>query len=125
MRALAKGRLTPGSVAIGAAVVAAFVLSALAGTPRTEELPEVALSWPLLLVVERAVALLAISVVTFTFALRIWIGELPIEVGNVVFGRLRRRQRITDLEVEDRLLVLEVLAGLRPPDELDSPIGRG
>lgn len=107
-------------IAVSSTVALSLVLSATAGTPAADQLPQVALGWPLLLILERAAVLMTLVVLLFTFGLRLARGELPLEVGNVVFGRLHRRQRTADQDAERRLLVLEVLAGLRPSSDLEA-----
>lgn len=107
-------------LAIGSTVALSLTLSATTGVPAADRLPQVALGWPLLLILERAAVMMTLAVLLFTFGLRLSRGELPLEVGNVVFGRLHRQQRMADQDVERRLLVLEVLAGLRPSSDLEA-----
>lgn len=69
--------------ALGLLVVAA-ALSAAAGTPN--ELPGVALEWPLLLHLERAMALVAALGLVALVGVRATMGRFPVRLGQVEYA---------------------------------------
>jgi hypothetical protein len=84
--------------AILAAAAAAVVITILTGTPR--KLPDVALSSPVLLHLERVLTFLGACVVVLVLLVRAWNGQLPIEMS--MQGVKYRADPAT--EASDRLL---------------------
>jgi hypothetical protein len=106
-------------LAIPSAYVIAVVGSALYGTPA--KLPGVALGLPLLLDLERAAAVLAVTAGVLIFALLTSRGHLPTQFGNVAYPAVGRQEELTrrvaelDQRLERRLVPLE--EGSRTNDE--------
>jgi len=101
--------------------IAGFVASVLYGVPA--KLPGVALGFPLLLDLERVVAVLAVAAVVSIFAYMTSLGHLPSQVGNVIgypaADRQHELERLTaelDRRIERRLIPLE--DGKRVSDEV-------
>jgi hypothetical protein len=114
--------MTKEQAARGAAVLGVFGLailaSALAGTP--DELPDVALEWCPLFHILRASALLGAVGVVLLIGWRATKGEFPIKFGNIEYAKeaAAEAQKVSTAQ-ERRLQYLEVLAGLRDPEDLD------
>ncbi len=106
-------------LAIPSVYVVAVVGSALYGTPA--KLPGVALGLPLLLDLERAASVLAVTAGVLIFALLTSRGHLPTQFGNVAYPAMGRQQESTrhiielDQRLERRLVPLE--DGVRANDE--------
>jgi hypothetical protein len=101
--------------------MASFVASVLYGVPAN--LPGVALGFPVLLDLERAGAVLAMTAVVSIFAYMTSLGHLPSQVGNVIgyptADRQHELERLTaelDRRIERRLVPLE--DGKRVSDEV-------
>lgn len=101
--------------------VGGFVASVLYGTPT--KLPGVAFSFPMLLHLERAGAVLAVASVVSIFAYMTSLGHLPSQVGNVigypVADRQHELERLTaelGRRIERRLVPLE--EGRQASDEV-------
>jgi hypothetical protein len=98
-------------LAIPSAYVIAVIGSAFYGTPA--KLPGVALGLPLLLDLERAAAVLAVTAGVLIFALLTSRGHLPTQFGNVSYPAVGRQQELTrhlaelDQRLERRLVPLE------------------
>jgi hypothetical protein len=102
-----------------AVLAAAVYASTKAGTPK--ELPGVAMDWEALFHVERAGALLGAAGVVLLIGWRALAGEFPIKFGNVEYAvedAAADAKQATAAQ-EQRIRVLEVLAGIRDPDDLD------
>ena len=103
-----------------ALLTVAVALSATAGTPN--ELPGVALGWPLLLQLERAVVLVAGLGLVVLVGVRATMGRFPVRLGQVEYAT---SQAMSDFDETarldgDRLAALEaVVAGLRGADQAD------
>jgi hypothetical protein len=97
----------------------AVVASICAGAP--EDLPDVALGWEPLLHVLRAAALLGALGAVLLVGWRATKGEFPIKFGNLEYPTVHQAAAEAEkvsASQERRLLYLEVLAGIRPPDDL-------
>ena len=105
--------------------VLAAGLSVGEGIPSPAEAPDISLGWPFLLMVERAVALAALVLVAHSMAVSVARGDTLIRAGSLEFDRVNKKTRISIEEQEERLVLLEVLAGIRPASDLDGPAGRG
>jgi hypothetical protein len=96
---------------IPSAYVIAIGGSVIYGTPA--KLPGVALGLPLLLDLERAAAVLAMTAAVLMFALLTSRGHLPTQFGNVSYPAVGRQQDLTrhfaelDQRLERRLVSLE------------------
>jgi type VI protein secretion system component VasK len=100
----------------------AVAASVVAGVPG--QLPNVAMGWVLLFHIERAAALLGVIGLVLLIGWRAVQGELPIKLGNVEYEAKRAAAdaEIVAEELEHRIRILEVLAGLRRPEELDADL---
>lgn len=93
-----------------ALLMIAAALSATAATPN--ELPGVALGWPLLLHLERAAVLVAGSALLMLVGVRATKGQFPFKFGQIEYAveqAATRMNRTVDLH-EQRLEVLEIAA---------------
>lgn len=107
-------------------VVAVFAaaIGASVGAGAPYELPNVAMDWTLLFHLERAAALLGVVGVVLLIGWRAVLGECPVKLGNVEYEAKRAAadaERAAE-EQEHRIRVLEVLADLRHPEELDADL---
>lgn len=99
--------------------VAAIVASEVASTPA--ELPDVAMGWALLFHLERAAALLGVIGIVLLIGWRAIQGEFPVKFGNVEYAKEAAAEAEQGAEEQEhRIRVLEVLAGIREPTELDT-----
>lgn len=96
---------------LGSLTLAAMVLSAAAGTPPNDELPPVALGWPLLLHLERGAAIVAVVAALSVVIWRASKGELPTRFANIEYrvdgtakslSELRRRLEWLEFEATMR-----------------------
>jgi hypothetical protein len=99
-----------------------IIASETAGVPG--QLPDVAMGWTLLFHLERAATLLGVIGIVLLIGWRGTQGEFPIKFGNVEYAA---KQAAADAEQaaeeqEQRIRILEVLAGLRGPEELDADL---
>lgn len=104
---------------LGLVLAVAIYASAKAGTPK--ELPGIAMGWKLLFHVERAGALLGAIGVVVLIGWRALAGEFPIKFGNVEYAvkDAAADARQATAAQEQRIRVLEVLAGIRDVEDLD------
>lgn len=100
-----------------AAVIAAFASSVVAGTPGAEDLPAVALSWPALFHLERAIALVSLIAAAALVGWRASRGELPSRVGQLEWKIAENAMWAEDLK--ERVWLLEVVNGLRTRPALE------
>lgn len=114
----------------GAAVTIVFAvslyLSHRAGLPEkpegsSDELPAVALGWPLLFYILRATALLAAIGVVLLVGWRATKGEFPIKFGQVEYAArdAAGKAALAAVSQERRIRILEVLQGIRDPSDVE------
>jgi hypothetical protein len=113
------GRVLLVVVVLGAAIA----VSVASGTPK--QLPGAAFDWKWLFHVERASALLGALAVVLLVGWRATHGEFPIKFGNVEYAvkDAAAEARQVSASQERRLRYLEVLAGLRPAEDLEDDEG--
>jgi len=101
-----------------AALAAALVASVVSGTPENENLPVVALGWPLLLHAERAAALTALLGLVGLVLWRAGRGELPVRFGNIEYALEDATSETRRLigNQERRIINLEDALGVRRSD---------
>lgn len=92
--------------------ITCFVASLLYGTPA--KLPGVALGFPVLLHLERAVAVLAVIAVVSIFAYMTSLGYLPNQLGNIGYSAVGR-QHVLDRHVAELKQTIE--SRLRPLEQ--------
>jgi hypothetical protein len=113
-------------LAKGTSVLLVFAIAAVAsvGAGVPDQLPNVAMGWVLLFQMERAAALLGAIGLVLLIGWRAAQGELPIKLGNVEYEarRVAADAEIVAEEQEQRIRILEVLAGLRRPEEPDADL---
>jgi hypothetical protein len=98
----------------------AIFASSRAGVPA--DLPGVAMDWSMLFHVERAGAFLGAVGIVLLIGWRALKGEFPIKFGNVEYApeeAAAEAKEASELQ-EQRIRVLEVIAGIRSPEELDA-----
>jgi hypothetical protein len=100
-----------------------FALAIYASTKASmpEELPGVAMGWTELFHVERAGAMLGAIGIVLLIGWRALKGEFPIKFGNVEYAAKEaaaEAKEASELQ-ERRIRTLEVVAGIRSPEELD------
>jgi hypothetical protein len=100
-------RLAIAAAAIGVAASS----SALAGTPAQDQLPDLALGWPVLLHIERACALLLITGAAMLVVSRALNGELPVRFAHVEYESATTAELANH---EQRLRRLEAIVAVRP-----------
>jgi len=105
-------------------IVFAIAVGASVGAGVPSELPNVAMGWVLLFHLERAAALLGVVGVVLLVGWRAVQGEFPVKLGNVEYEAKRAAAdaELAAEEQEHRIRILEVLAGLRPPEALDTDL---
>lgn len=105
--------------AVGLVLALAVYASAESGTPK--QLPGVAMGWDALFHVERAGAILGAIGLVVLIGWRAMHGEFPVKFGNVEYAVKEAASEAKELGAlqERRLRTLEVLAGIRPIDQLD------
>jgi hypothetical protein len=88
-----------------------------------KQLPGVAMGWTALFHVERAGAILGAIGLVALIGWRALHGEFPVKFGNVEYAVKEAASEAKELGAlqERRLRTLEVLAGIRPADQLDDP----
>lgn len=109
------------AVLIGSLTAIAIALSWNAGTPAAEDLPIVALGWPLLLHLERGAAVVAVLAVVAVVGWRASKGEMPTRFANIEY----RVDGATDSidEIRTRLAWLEFEAMMRDEPPLEGEGG--
>lgn len=97
-------------------------MSIAAGTPAQDEYPAIALGSSVLLHLLRAGLLLGVTGAIALIGWRATAGEFPIRFANVEYSAKRTavETKRTDATLARRLLVLEVLAGVRSSEALDA-----
>jgi hypothetical protein len=111
-------RIVKGAVVL-VVFAAALYWSARSAVP--EPLPGVAMGWTALFHVERAGALLGAIGIVCLIAWRALSGEFPIKFGNIEYetkATAAEAKKVSALQ-EQRIRVLEVLAGIRDPSTLE------
>ncbi len=102
----------------------AVLLSLKAGTPASDDLPEVALRWRLLFHVERAGALIAVVGLIALVTWRTSRGEFPSRFAQMEYPpRAVTKTNASFEELEDRVRLLEVFAQVRPEMGIESDDG--
>jgi hypothetical protein len=112
------GKILKASIVLAVFAIA-FAASVKAGAPRA--LPGAALDWRLLFHIERGAAILGAVGIVLLIGWRALSGEFPIKFGNVEYAAKEaaaEAKQATDLQ-EHRIRVLEVLAGVREPEDLE------
>lgn len=108
-----------------AAVVVVLSLAIFASTQASvpDQLPGVAMGWEALFHVERAGAILGAIGIVGLIGWRALHGEFPIKFGNVEYAAKEAASEAKELGAlqERRIRTLEILAGIRSPDDLDDP----
>lgn len=105
----------------------ALVVSVSAGTPDAGEYPPVAMGSVILLHTLRAGLFLGVAGAVLLIGWRATAGDFPIRFANVEYSAKRTaiESERTDATHARRLLVLEVLAGIRSASDLENERGEG
>jgi hypothetical protein len=105
-------------VLVVVAVGTGIALSVVHGVPA--EMPVTSLGWPLLLHLERSVALLGVAIAALLMGVRATMGRFPTKFAQIEYpNSIDRRDSLVTQTHEERLLFIERMLEI-VPDESDS-----